>query len=107
MAQPKKIIRGLQDLRTLSGRVDKAFIPYKGYMKVSCLEMEKMRRGKERESAMQRVKNIDLRFKEIEAEKAALLQTLKERNCGNSDNAPGVEPKPALRRSTGGFKFRY
>ena len=106
MAKPKKIIRGLQDLRTLSGRVDQA-TPYLGYMKISCLEMEKFRRGKEKESAMQRVKNIDARFREIEAEKAALLQTLKERNCGNSENAPGVDPKPALLRSTGGFKFRY
>jgi hypothetical protein len=100
-------MRGLQDIRTLSGKVDQAFIPYKGYMKVSCLEMEKLRRGKERESAMQRVKNIDARFREIEAEKAALLQTLKERDCRNSDNAPGIQPKPTLRRSTGGFKFRY
>lgn len=107
MAIPKKIIRGLQDIRTLSGKVDQAFIPYKGYMKVSCLEMEKLRRRKERESAMQRVINIDARFLEIEAEKAGLLQALKERNCGNSDNAPGVEPKPALRRNTGGFKFKY
>ena len=107
MSISKRNIRSLQDLRTLSGRIDQASTPYKAYMKLSCLEMEKCRRSKERESAMQRVKNIDARFREIEADKAALLQTLKERNCGNSDNAPGVEPKPALRRNTGGFKFKY
>lgn len=107
MGTTKKILRGLQDIRTLSGKVDQAFIPYKAYMKVSCLEMEKLRRGKERESAMHRVENIDMRFREIDAEKAALLQALDERNRGNRVNAPGVDPKPAFRRNTGGFKLRY
>jgi hypothetical protein len=72
----KKIIRGLQDVRTLSGRVDKAAMVYKGYMKLSCLEMEKFRRNKERESAMQRVNNIDARFRDIEREKTTLMQAL-------------------------------
>ena len=35
--------------------------------------MEKARRGKERESALQRIAIIDARFREIEAEKAALM----------------------------------
>ncbi len=72
----KKIIRGLQDLRTISGRDDKAAIVYKGFMKLSCLEMEKYRRNKERKSAMQRVTNIDARFSDIERDKKALLQSL-------------------------------
>ena len=76
MATTKRNIRGLQDIPTLSGRVDQTALPYKAYMKVACLEMEKVRRGKERESASFRVKNIDARFKEIEDEKAALLQAL-------------------------------
>jgi len=71
-----KIIRGLQDLRTLSGRDDKAASVYKGYMKLSCLEMEKLRRNKERKSAMQRVTTIDARFSDIERDKKALLQEL-------------------------------
>lgn len=77
-------------------------------MKLGCLEMEKARRGKERESAMHRVKNIDARCKEIEGEKAALLQALDEQNSnGPADDAPAIEPRPAPRRSTDGFKFRY
>ena len=59
MPIPKKNMRGLQDIRTLSGNVDQTVIPYKAYMRLSCLEMEKFRRGKERESAMHRVNNID------------------------------------------------
>jgi hypothetical protein len=107
MGTPKKILRGLQDIPTISGRVDQAFSPHKVYMKVSCLEMEKFRRGQERENAIQRVKNIDRRFKEIEAEEAALLEALKEENFGNHVHAPSVEPKPAFRRNNGGFKLRY
>ena len=38
-------------------------------MRISCLEMEKERRGKERQSAVKRVKEISARFREIEAEK--------------------------------------
>lgn len=108
MAIFKRNIRGLQDIRTHSGRVDEAHHPYKAYMKVAALEMEKARRGNERESAMHRVRNIDARFKEIDAEKAAMLQALEERNSdGFSDEAPGTEHKLPPRRSPGRFKIRY
>ena len=100
-------IRSLQDIQTLSGKVDQVFRPYKAYMRITCLEMEKARRGKEREGAMHRVKNIDARLREIEAEKAALLQTMDERSAGDAIDAPGDEPKPAPRRSTGRLKIRY
>ncbi len=101
-------IKGLPDLRTLSGRVDQTFIPHKAYMKLACLEMEISRRGKERESAMHRVKNIDDRFKEIESEKNALLLDFVEGKNGEPlVNTPGMEPKPAPRRGAKGLKLRY
>jgi len=80
MAIPKRNMRCLQDIRTLSGGVDQTALPHKAYMKVACLEMEKARRGKERESALFRVKTIDARVEEIEDEKAALLQAQAERD---------------------------
>jgi len=108
MSVPKRNLKGVQDIRTHSGRVDEAHQPYKAFMKIASLEMEKARRGKERESAMHRVKTIDERFKEIEAEKAAMLQALEERkNNGPSDETPGTEHKLPPRRSSGGFKIRY
>jgi len=108
MAIPKRNLHGLQDIRTLSGSVDQITIPYRAYMKLSCLEMEKIRRNKERESASKRIVDIDTRFKEIETEKAAMLQVLEERNSnGCSDEAPGTEHNLAPRRSKGGFKIRY
>jgi hypothetical protein len=107
MAFKKRNIRGLLDLRTLSGRVDQVSEPYRAYMRITSIEMEKVRRGQERESAMHRVKNIDERFNEIEAEKAALLQALGERNEGNSTRAQGIDEKPGTRRNPEGFKIRY
>lgn len=103
----KRILRSLQDVRTLSGMVDKASNPYMGYMKMSCLEMEKFRRGKERESALQRVRNIEARFREIEAEKATILRALSVQNDGRPAREPGPEPAPAPSRNNGAFKVRY
>ncbi len=108
MALLKKKLRGLQDIRTLAGRVDQASVPYKAYMKLSSLEMEKLRRGEEKASALHRVKNIDTRFREIEKEKAGLLEVLTCRNkSGSLGNRPLEPVKPQPRRSTGGMKIRY
>lgn len=108
MALLKKNVRGLQDIRTLAGRVDQAAVPYKAYMKLSVLEMEKFRRGEEKASALHRVKNIDTRFQEIEKEKAGLLEVLKGRDKpGSLGNIPLEPVKPQPRRSTGGIKIRY
>ncbi len=103
----RKILRSLRDVRTLSGMVDKASNPYMGYMKVSCLEMEKSRRGKEKESALQRVKNIDARLREIEAEKKTILSALSGQNGDHPAGEPGPEPSPAPGRNSGAFRVRY
>ena len=107
MAIPRK---GLREIRTLSGRQDRVRLPYQAYMQITCLEMEKARRGKERSSARQRMADIDARLKEIEAEKAALLGSLEERTAGNggkSTGVPNLALKPSLRRGTSGYKLRY
>ncbi len=74
----KSTIKGLRDIRTRSGKVGRAGIPYMVYMNISCLEMEKARRQKEKFSAQTRIRNIDLRLSEIECEKQSLLQSLEE-----------------------------
>jgi hypothetical protein len=99
--------RGLQEIRTFSGRVDQASIPYRAYLKISCLEMEKVRKGREKHAALGRLKNINARFREIEAEKDRLFKALGERNAGKSIDALEIEPKPAPCKNTGGFKLRY
>ncbi len=107
MPPQKRILRSVQDIRTLSGKVDLTASPYKAYMKVSCLEMEKFRRGKEKASALKRVENINIRFKEIEAAKAGILKALDGKEHIPSVSSSSSEPSPSFPPSGGGFKLRY
>ena len=106
---PKRIMKGVQDIRTLSGRADEGTIPYKAYMKLSILEMEKFRRGKEKQSALERVHHIDQRFRDIEVERQKIMTSLEDQ--GDSAPAPAGSEKPlttaAPRTTTGPFKIRY
>jgi hypothetical protein len=103
----KRIMKGVQDIRTLSGRVDEGTIPYKAYMKLSILEMEKFRRGKEKQSALERVRNIDQRFQDIEAARQEIIRVLEAQGIPQR-RLPVVEgPAAAPRTTTGPFKIRY
>ena len=103
----KRIMRGLQDIRTISGRGDDISIPHKAYMKLSVLEMEKYRRGKEKQSALERVRNIDQRFQDIEAEKQKLILSLEAKGADRRPISKLGGPEAAPRTTTGPFKIRY
>jgi len=107
MAIPPRNLKSLQDIRTRAGQIDAAAIPYKAYMKMSCLEMEKFRKERERKSAMIRVNNIDKRFREIEAEKAAILTHLGKASESKRKDAEEVDSKPPARQTPNGFRLRY
>jgi hypothetical protein len=97
--------RGLREIRTHSGRVNRVGIPYMAYMNISCLEMEKARREKEKLSALNRISDIEKRLLEIESEKDALLKRLGERQESVMQKAASVKSKsPSSNR---GFKIRY
>jgi len=98
MAVPR---RGLQDIRTLTGRVRKATIPHEAYLRISHIEMEKARKTLESEKAKQLMADIAARLVEIEAEKEALLQGLRDRGS----DPPPVRSGPP--KKIGGFKVRY
>jgi hypothetical protein len=104
MAIPTK---GLTNIRTLSGRVDQVSLPYRSYMQITCLEMEKARRNMERKSASRRISLIDARLDEIDKAKQDLFQAVATRGHGMPGDLPGLDLKPAPRRSAGGFKIRY
>jgi hypothetical protein len=104
MAIPTKT---LNHIRTLSGRVDQLSLPYRGYMQITCLEMEKVRRNMERKSASQRIALIDARLDQIEKDKQQMLHALSPSGQGTPARLPGLQLKPAPRRSAGGFKIRY
>ncbi|MFA5111271.1 MAG: hypothetical protein WC443_07705 [Desulfobaccales bacterium] len=93
--------RGLRDIRTLTGRVAGASHPYKAYLRISHIEMEKARKTRESDAARQRIVDIASRLEEIEAEKQALLLAMGEKSGG------GIRLPAGPRRSTGGFKVRY
>jgi len=102
-------LKGLRDIRTHSGRVDGVGVPYKAYMKISCLEMEKARRETERSSAQSRITNIDRRLEEIEADKDATLRGLGERKPGlerRRSKAKGI-PTELPGNDIESFKIRY
>ena len=101
MAIPRKTMR---DIRTLSGKVDRIANPYMAYMQITCLEMEKARKGREKASALQRVETLDGRLRDIEAEKTSLLRALAERGAAG---APSAGSSPTAPRSARGFKLRY
>ena len=82
-------VRGLRNLRTLSGRVDKVPAPYRAYMQITCLEMERARRGAERRSAGRRIVEIDTRMAEIEEEKREILSLLAQDRAGRPRPLPG------------------
>jgi hypothetical protein len=98
MAIPR---RGIQDIRTLTGKVRKATIPHEAYLRISHIEMEKARKTLESEKARQLMADIAARLAEIEAEKASLLQSLGERGGKATLGLTGPS------RHTGGFKIRY
>ncbi len=74
MAIPR---RGIQDIRTLTGKVRKATIPHEAYLRISHIEMEKARKTLESEKARQLMADIAARLAEIEAEKRPCC-----RGCG-------------------------
>ncbi len=97
-------MRGLRNLRTLSGRVDQMSAPYRGYMQITCLEMEKARRAAERRSAGQRIAEIDARMKEIETEKAEILKRLSEAERAGQPTVPSPTGVVRQRREV---RLRY
>ena len=97
MAIPR---RGLQDIRTLTGKVRQATLPHEAYLRISHIEMEKARKSVESEKARQMIRDINLRLEEIEAEKEALLVAMGEK--------PGTaKPGRTGSRPGRGFKIRY
>ncbi len=103
----KSTIRGLRDIRTHSGRVESAGVPYVTYMKISALEMEKARRETEKFSAEARIGNIDQRLAEIEAEKEALLVGVGERTNTATRRPASDKSAPARQEGKQGFRVKY
>lgn len=110
MAVSRKNIKGVANIRTHSGSVDRTLKPHEAHMRLCVLEMEKARRGQERESAMRRVRVIDERYKEIEEEKKDILEALELHDRGPSravSNRPARQKPGSCDQETGSFRLKY
>jgi len=111
MPPSKRIIRGVKDIRTRSSTPDQVIVPYKAYMAVTALEMEKFRREIERANLTLRLNNVNARLETVESEKTALLKRLDT----EAPSRPGRRPIKSSRPirdcpaagQAGGFKFQY
>jgi len=86
-----KSLKRLHDIRTMSDRVTDAEKPHRKFIKLAILELEKVRRSKEKRSASQHIKNLDKRLAEIEFEQAKLIETVyvvHRGDCPAEINAP-------------------
>lgn len=96
-------IKGVSNLRTLSGKIGQVAVPYRAYMQITCLEMEKARRNSERQGASRLITEVDSRLREIETEKVRILESLSE-----LDSARRAEiTSQSQLRGKGSFKLRY
>jgi hypothetical protein len=68
-----KTRKDLQGIRTLSDRVSDAEKPQRKFIRLAILELERVRRNKEKTRATQRVEELDRRLGEIAGEQAGLL----------------------------------
>jgi len=111
MPPPKRIIRGVKDIRTRSGTPDQVIVPYKAYMAITALEMEKFRRETERENLTLRLNSVNARLQTVESEKEALLQRLGKEAAGRPSRRPITSSRPIrdcpAAGHAGGFKFQY
>ena len=96
-------MKTIRDIKTISGRADRGVNAYMSYMQITCLEMEKARKGRERTSALQRLQILNARLQQIESEKGSLLQDLARRNAAAGANG-NPAPLPSTRR---GLRVRY
>ncbi len=69
--------RGVQDIHTMSERISDVENPQRKYLAMAMLGLEKVRRAREKQSAAQRVANIDRRLAEIAAEQRELFAAAK------------------------------
>ncbi len=99
-------LRTLADTRTHSARGAAPIAPHSAYMKITSLELEKLRLARVRDNAAQRISDIEARCADIEREKAALLRAIGDsRTQAQVPQGPGHSRGAA--RAIGARSFRY
>lgn len=97
MAMHRQPSRGLNDLRTLTGRNDKSIPAHKAYLRMSFFELERARRSMELRAATDRSDAIQARFREIDKEISEITAKM-------NGTAPPAHPVAAVRKSAVGMR---
>ncbi len=101
-------LRGLADLRTLAGLRAREVAPHAAYMKITSLELEKLRLGRVRRNALQRIAAIDARFEDIRMEKAQLTAAIARTTAAAPESSQPTGRTANLNvRRTRGLCLRY
>ncbi len=101
-------LRGMADLKTLAGLGARQIAPHAAYMKITSLELEKLRLGRVRQNAERRIAEIDARYKDIEAEKAGLLSATGSTDAENRHALPPPHSGQGFNpRRMRGLSLRY
>jgi hypothetical protein len=105
MPQRKYHLRGLKDLRTTGALGAVTLAPHAAYMKITSLELEKLRLSRVRQHAARRIGEIDARNEEIGIEKAALLAAMKAPPESTAGVRQGAQSSPS--RRSRGISLKY
>jgi len=104
----KKLHRSVRDVRTMSDRVSEAEKPQRKFIRLAVLELEKVRRAKERDKASRRVGQIDKRLGEIDREQADLLGAVRPAAPGGpAESARRQCATPHCRQQPADFVVTY
>jgi hypothetical protein len=99
--------RGVQDIRTMSERINDTDNPQRKYLTLAMLALEKARRSKEKVSANQRAANIDRRLAEINVEQTELLVAAQAEQEGAARARRRTRVKEKDTQLKNGFKLSY
>jgi hypothetical protein len=93
---PPKTQRGLDVVRKLAGIGHAVMAPHAAYMKITTLELEKLRLSNAKEQVVRRIRDIDERLRQIDEQKTALLRNI-QRNLGSGLQGPSMRLGPKMK----------
>jgi hypothetical protein len=99
--------RGVQDIRTMSERINDVDNPQRKYLALAMLALEKARRSKEKQSVTQRAANLNQRLAEISIEQTELLAAAEAEQEGSSRAKRRGHAKEKDAQMKNGFKLSY
>jgi hypothetical protein len=100
-------LRGLADLRTYSGLNACEVAPHTAFMKITSLELEKLRLSRVKQNALRRIAEIDARYVDIAGEKAKLLAAACAVRTPVERSPTSRRPRGFSTRAAGGLSLRY